>query len=332
MGVIVFASLKGGVGKTSLSINVAHSFARRRCRTLMIDLDPAGHSSRFFSNVAGGECPLARFLFDAAKDEPETLPLPSDEHLLQVRPNLDLLASGEELRHFLWGRGNQLFARYFPALIKQLRMEYDHVVIDTPPDFNTLTRNSLAAADLAIVPVDASEMSIFSLEELLSSARHLERPTWGIVRTMVNRKAKRSQTLSAERLQKRLDLQSVPEDTDEEEEFNVEDPAEFMMMLQSWEQTNVKKPVSSPSKPEERPIYLLRSLVHRTEAQNQLTFLKKTSLDGKQTGSLAEEYLSVAKEIESLLASKENEGSSGRLEPEDEDSDFEEDSLFEAHA
>ena len=170
MGVIVFASLKGGVGKTSLSINVAHSFSRRGCRTLLIDLDPAGHTSRFFksqlvlrrtqsngaqSNANGSmviESPLAKLFFEAARSENAEVEIPDDSLLIKARPDLDVLASGEELRHFLWGRGNQLFARYFPKFIKNLKLEYDHVVIDTPPDFNTLTRNSLAAADVVIVP------------------------------------------------------------------------------------------------------------------------------------------------------------------------------------
>lgn len=327
MGVIVFASLKGGVGKTSLSINVSHSFSRRGCRTLLIDLDPAGHTSRFFKNqiqvrkaLGDGEpssdSPLARLFFDAARSENAEVETPDSSLLIKARPDLDVLASGEELRHFLWGRGNQLFARYFPKFIKSLKMDYDHVVIDTPPDFNTLTRNSLAAADVVIVPVDASEMSIFSLEELLLSSQHLERPTWGICRTMVNRKAQKSQRLSTARLAERLEMQSIEETLDEE--FDVEDPAAFVDMLQSWERNrggsrreSVKKPSS------DRPLFLLRSLIYRSEVQNQLTFHGKTALDSKQTFPLAEQYLSVAKEIESLLTSKEIDGASGSSEGSD---------------
>jgi len=312
MGVIVFASLKGGVGKTSLSINVSHSFSKRRCRTLLIDLDPAGHTSRFFkgqnltqTSQSVADSPLARLFFDAARSEESEVSLPDDSLLLKARPDLDVLTSGEELRHFLWGRGNQLFARYFPKFIKQLRMEYDHVVIDTPPDFNTLTRNSLAAADVVIVPVDASEMSIFSLEELLLSAQHLERPTWGICRTMVNRKAQKSQRLSTARLSERLELQSLEETLDEE--FDVEDPTAFVDMLQSWEK-NRGSARKEPDKNSDKPLYLLRSLIYRSEVQNQLSFHGKTALDSKQTVALAEQYLSVAREIESLLTSKETDG------------------------
>jgi chromosome partitioning protein len=327
MGVIVFASLKGGVGKTSLSVNVAHSFAKRRCRTLLIDLDPAGHTTRFFRVSNSGEAPLARYLFEFAKDGTVT----PDEYITHVRPDLDLMPSGEELRHFLWGRGHQLFSRAFPKMLKQLRMDYDHVVIDTPPDFNPLTRYSLASADVAIVPVDASEMSIYSLEELLLSAQHLSRPTWGIVRTMVNRKASRSRMLSSERLQERLEFQQIEEIEQElDEEFDVEDPNSFVQMLQTWEKEHSPKK-DKPLK-SDKPIYLLRSLLYRTESQNQLTFTGKTALDARQTSSLAEQYLSVAKEVESMLAAKEEEGALVELPFDEQGESLAEDSPLELHA
>ncbi len=342
MGVIVFASLKGGVGKTALSINVSHAFSKRGCRTLLIDLDPAGHTSRFFRsqslpqpNLPASDSALARLFFEAARSESSEIQPLDDSLLIKARPDLDVLASGEELRHFLWGRGNQLFARYFPKFIKHLKMEYDHVVIDTPPDFNTLTRNSLAAADVVIVPVDASEMSIFSLEELLLSAQHLERPIWGICRTMVNKKAQKSQRLSSARLSERLEVQSIDETL--EDEFDVEDPTAFVDMLQSWEKNRAaprKEMTGKELKPNsEKPLYLLRSLIYRSEIQNQLSFHGKTALDSRQTVTLADQYLSVAKEVESLLTSKENDNAGGNRES-TEATDFEEESesSYEMHA
>lgn len=335
MGVIVFASLKGGVGKTSLSVNVAHAFAKRRCRTLLIDLDPAGHASRFFRNrnpnLLFPQSTLAKIFFEAASVNAEAVGLPGEDQLPLVRPDLELMPSGEELRHFLWGRGNQLFARYFPPLIKQLRMEYDHVVIDTPPDFNTLTRNSLAAADIAIVPVDASEMSIYSLEELLVSAQHLERPLWGICRTMVNKKAQKSQRLSSERLQERIQIQHLDEEQDLDE-IDLEDAKSFVNLLQTWEQANgTARQRTEQENEKDRPIFLLRSLIYRTELQNQLTFQGRTTLDNRSAFSLAEQYLSVAKEVESLLAVREGGTADGGADPENEESTDDE-STYAFHA
>ena len=73
MGVICFASLKGGVGKTSLSLNTAGAFAKRGCETLLIDLDPSGHSSRYFQakslrKTTPMESPLARLFLSGEID------------------------------------------------------------------------------------------------------------------------------------------------------------------------------------------------------------------------------------------------------------------------
>jgi len=172
-------------------------------------------------------------------------------------------------------------------------------------------------------------MSIFSLEELLLSAQHLERPTWGICRTMVNRKAQKSQRLSTARLAERLDLQNFEESADE---FDVEDPNAFVDMLQSWEKN--RAPIREDAElNSDKPLYLLRSLIYRSEIQNQLSFQGKTALDSRQTSALGEQYLSVAREIESLLTSKESSDSSGGQGRGSEQEEFEEDARsYEMHA
>jgi cellulose biosynthesis protein BcsQ len=221
-----------------------------------------------------------------------------------VRNNLDLIASGNELKHFLWGRGAQVFARKFAALLKELTVHYDNIVIDTPPDFNVLSRNAIANADIVAVPVDASEMSIHSLEELIFTARHIRRPTWAIVRTMVNKQAARTVALSNSRLNKRLEFaHGQGEEGDEPPaRYNVEDPKEFLRMLQDWEQVNGRR-TDDGAGDERPPLYLLGALIYRTERQNQLSFLGKTSFDSRQTAALGEQYLAVARELEGLIAS-----------------------------
>lgn len=320
MSVIGFSSLKGGVGKTSLSVNVAHGFTRRGCRTLLIDLDPSGHTSRFFKigvpeRFPAWEAPLARlFLAESqsqgSRDNDDwTLPESGVEGLtVPVRNDLDLIPGGEELRHFLWGKGHQAFARKFPVLVEELKNNYDHIVFDTPPDFNCLTRNALAVSDVVVVPVDGSEMSIHSLESLILSAQHIRKPMLSIVRTMVNKQARRTKGLSNARLQEKLSLHGAATGYRDEGgvlEYDIEDPVEFMTMLQDWERTNRKGQTANGK--DDRPIYLLRSLVYRTEQQNQLSFVGRTAFDTRATAGLAEQYLGVARELELILSARENE-------------------------
>jgi chromosome partitioning protein len=323
MSVITFSSLKGGVGKTSLSVNVAHAFARRDCRTLLIDFDPSGHTTRLFRRSFDQEVTSSEqrdkavtALVGALIGEESGNDVSSAvKYATKIRDNLSLLPGGNALRHALVGRGAKTFTRRFPLFVQELRFHFDHLIIDTSPDFSVLTRNALAVSDLSVVPVDASEMSIHSLEELIQTAQHIRRPTWCVLRTMVNKRAQRSQAMSTTRLHERVKLQNaVPAEEVVVPRYDIENPYEFMKMLQQWERENVR--ADEREKPAERaPIYLLRSLVYRSEQQNQLTFAGLTAFDSRLSGSLADQYLTVARELETLL---DEDGDSG-LEPMDDE-------------
>lgn len=323
MSVICFAALKGGVGKTTLSINVAHAFARRGCRTVLIDLDPSAHATAIFKlgsrtdyllsdrppAAVKIEASLARlFLSRDLSNNQGFQPSALQSAVYNLRPYFDLIPSGPELRHMLWGRGAKAFATFFPSLIEDLRTEYDHIVIDTPPDFNILTRNAIAAADLAVVPVDSSEMSINSLEEIIESSQHIKGPVWAIARTMVSRQAKTVHELSQEQLQSRFEIRD-PQEEDGEELLSsgIEDAQTFINMLYSHEQRASSIGRSENTTADRSPIYLLHAMVSRTEQQNKLTFLGRTAFDSRATGKLADQYLSLAKELEDVIAFTEGE-------------------------
>ena len=286
MSVVCFGSLKGGVGKTSLSINVAHAFASTGASVLLIDLDPMGHASRFFtinSERAGAniESSLARLFIGEEWDLDGV-----DKHCIlarahdqgvrvvdSVREGLDLVASGPELRHFLWGRGARLFKTLFPLLIQEFSMIYDTVVIDTPPDFNVLMRNAIGISDIVVVPVDSSAMSIHCLEEIVTSSAHIKKPRWSIIRSMVNKQASRVQKMTRSRIEENLSIGGAGSSTAVADEQNVDDNS---------------------------PIYLLNSVVYRSELQNRLSFLGKTAFDDSSAANLKSLYEAVASEIENL--------------------------------
>lgn len=304
MAIISFASIKGGVGKTSTSINVAHAFARRECRTLIIDTDPTAHATRYFLRTKDFPSPLAElFLRHGAE-------LETEEGLIRcicedgmnviedIRPNLSILPAGPELRHFLWGKGARLFKQHFQSLIEEFSSVFDTIIIDTPPEYNVLTRNAIAASSLVVVPVDSSEMSINSLEELLASASHIEGPRWAIVRTLVTRTASRVRKLQTDDLNSRFDLT----ETRAEDELHAEDSAlsseEFMELLDERERHRKDLAVDTG----DTPIYLLRAAISRTELQNKLSFTGKTAFDLKESRKLASQYNELASELEDALA------------------------------
>lgn len=353
MAVICFGSLKGGVGKTSLSVNVAHAFAERGCETLLIDLDPMGHASRFFrqrSDLEQCESPLARLFLGSdlvpnsdrssdravssdrtvsserpVQERAATAPEPVNlveraiaeqvPLVVPVRERLALLRSGPELRYFLWGRGARAFKQYFQKLIEELHCSYDYIVIDTPPDFNVLTRNAIASSELVVVPVDSSAMSIHCLEEIVASAGHIKGPRWAIVRSMVTKQASRMQRLTSSRLQETLQLQSpqqaakANEDPygDDDEDVDISNPESFIELVERRERgRSVEPPPVSDAPPppsgDDQPILLLNSVVFRSEQQNRMTFLGATAFDGKGDKALREHYGGIAREIDFILS------------------------------
>ena len=140
---------------------------------------------------------------------------------------------------------------------------------------------------------------------------------------MVNRKAQRTSALSEERLKQRLVMRSVDERSEDDElpEYDIENPYDFMRMLQDWERHNgpeVSGGTSGAVANVRNPLFLLRSLVYRTEQQNQLSFTGMTAFDAKATNALAQQYLAIARELESLMTSDSIGGTSERAEDEDE--------------
>lgn len=321
MGVVSFVSLKGGVGKTSLSVNVAHAFAKRGCETLLIDLDPMAHASRVLRKATEAESPLSSplgRLFLGAEESADVdgedfnklieQTINADISVVEpVRDHLGLISSGPELRHFFWGRGARAFRRYFSRLLDELSCHYDYVIIDTPPDYNVLTRNAIAEADLAVVPVDSSAMSIHCLEEILAAGGHIKGPAWLILRTMVSKQASRTQRLTQERLKKNLYVKAASEmdenDFDEEiSETDLSNPEEFLMMVERHQHRGGAGGTIQSRIGGDNPIYLLNSVIYRTEIQNRLSFLGKTSFDASEAGPLRQHYAEAARELEYILS------------------------------
>jgi cellulose biosynthesis protein BcsQ len=298
MGVICFSSLKGGVGKTTLSLNVAAAFAERGGETLIIDLDPSAHTTRFFSRGEGLiESPLARLLLSPNLSSSESLidySVKKKIHLLkEVRKRLVLLPGGAELRHFLWGKGANVFKLLFSQLINELKPSFDYIIIDTPPDFSILVRNAIAASDLVVVPVDGSAMSIDCLNQLVIDAAHIKGPEWAIVRSMVSKQASRLRKISEKRIKENLSVKEFSED-DEFDDSN-ENQDDFISFVDEASKGLAHSEV------ENSPIYLLDSMVFRSEEQNKLSFAAKTAFESKQAAKLAVQYKKLARELDALL-------------------------------
>jgi chromosome partitioning protein len=179
--VIALANQKGGVAKTTTTLNLAVAFKEQGFNVLAVDLDPQGNLT-----MSQGMDPdtVERSMFDVLVHS-----LPIDEVIHRTEIDLAVssidLAGAELALASMIGRERALQKGLLPA-----RNRYDYVLVDTPPSLGLLTINALTAADSVIVPVQCEYLSLrglVQLENTLTMIRDNLNPTVeirGILPTM----------------------------------------------------------------------------------------------------------------------------------------------------
>ncbi|MHC4286137.1 MAG: ParA family protein, partial [Planctomycetota bacterium] len=165
MRTIAIANQKGGCGKTTSSVNIAAAFAYHGKRTLIMDLDPQGHST-----LGLGHNPetLDKTVYHALTNVQIPLPrviIGTSTEGLNLAPS-NILLSGAELELA------NVTGREF-VLSEQFRLvedEYDVCVMDCPPSLGLLTLNALVASTDVIVPVQVNYYAMEGLRQLLETA------------------------------------------------------------------------------------------------------------------------------------------------------------------
>lgn len=161
--IISIANQKGGVGKTTTSINLAYALSNLDQQVLLVDFDPQGNAgSGLGINVADGEKSVYHLLTKTASFE-EVVRQTSSE-LLDVLPACKNLAGAEVELVNIRGRENMLKEALDP-----LRKMYDFILIDCPPSLGLLTLNALMASDTVITPVQCEYYAMEGLAHFMST-------------------------------------------------------------------------------------------------------------------------------------------------------------------
>ena len=167
--IVSLTNQKGGVGKTTTSVNLAVSFAVSEVKTLLIDLDPQSNATTGLEQLT--DEPKGT-IYDAIIRGSKTKDIITNtelEFLDIITSTNDLVGAEVELVN-LMAREHQL-----EKVLKPIRKKYDYILIDCPPSLGLLTLNALTCSNSVIIPIQCEYYALEGLGQLLNTVRLVQK-------------------------------------------------------------------------------------------------------------------------------------------------------------
>ncbi len=162
--VISFSNRKGGVGKTTSTINIGASLNQMKKKVLILDLDPQANLSQSLGIVNP-----ENNIYGALKGHYEIKPI-------EITKGFHVIPSVTELAMAELELNNEMAREYFlKEIIDKIKQNYDYVLIDCPPSLGLLTLNALTASDQILVPLQAEYLSTQGLAKLLEIVQMMKK-------------------------------------------------------------------------------------------------------------------------------------------------------------
>lgn len=193
--VIALANQKGGVGKTTTTINLGIGLARQGKKVLLIDADAQGNLTDALGWNEPDKLPISLATLMAKNIVEE--PTQQDEGILHHAEGVDVIPANIELSGLEVALVNTMSREtVLRSYLEDVKGQYDYVLIDCMPSLGMITVNALTAADSVIIPVQAHYLPTKGMEQLMQTIRRVQKNTnpnlkvEGILLTMVDGRTK----------------------------------------------------------------------------------------------------------------------------------------------
>ena len=162
--ILAITNQKGGVGKTTTSINLAAALANTKYRVLLIDMDPQANATQGIG-IDRDNIELSTYNIIVEECDMKDVIVPSYIANLDVAPaSIDLAGADLELANVKSGREQRL-----RNALNKVKKNYDYVIIDCPPALGLLNTNALTACDSVLIPVQCEYYALEGLTQLLNT-------------------------------------------------------------------------------------------------------------------------------------------------------------------
>lgn len=200
--VIAVANQKGGVSKTTTTVNLGIGLAREGKRVLLVDTDPQGSLTASLGYVEPDEIPITLAnILTAVINEEEVNPAGG---ILHHEEDIDIMPGNIELSALEVVMGNVMSRELIlKDYIDMMRERYDYILIDCMPSLGMMTINALVAADYVLIPVQAAYLPVKGLQQLIKTIlmvkKRLNRglEILGILLTMVDYRTNYAKDITA---------------------------------------------------------------------------------------------------------------------------------------
>ena len=173
--IISLVNQKGGVGKTTTSINLSSSLGHFDKKVLLIDLDPQSNST---TGLGIERAKIKKSIYNVMMDEcniEDTIIKTPFKNLSVIPALIDLAGVDIELIQISIQDKNFIITQQLKKQLERVKDRYDYILIDCPPNLGILTTNALAASDSVLIPIQCEYYSLEGVNQLLSTILKIQK-------------------------------------------------------------------------------------------------------------------------------------------------------------